>query len=89
MTVFTKEEEKRLVSLPIASDMARSEAIFVTEAAQRVADHLVLIEAAVREGQRRIMETEIHIQHLLRNNYIDRGPADELLKRLLRPDERG
>lgn len=77
-----------IISLPRASDAARGEAMFIYDAAKRVAEQLTLIEAAVRDGQRRIRETEHYVKDLDRHGSIDRGAAEQILKRLLRPDER-
>lgn len=81
------KERRTIVSLPMASDCARSEARYITDAAKRVAEQLTLIEAAAQDGQRRIRETEGYIKDLDRHGSIDHGAAQEILKRLLRPDE--
>ena len=81
------KERRTIMSLPMASDCARSEARYVTDAAKRVAEQLELIEAAAQDGQRRIRETERYVKDLDRHGSIDHGAAQEILKRLLRPDE--
>jgi hypothetical protein len=71
----------------MASDMVRSEARFITEAAKRVAEQLVLVEAAAQDGQARIRETQHYVEDLDRHGSIDHQAAQEILRRLLRPDE--
>lgn len=76
-----------IMSLPTASDTARSEALFITDAAKRVADQLALVQDAAQDGQRRIRATQRYIEHLERHGSIDQGAAKEILRHLLRPDE--
>lgn len=76
-----------VMGLPMASDTARSEARFITEAAKRVADQLAMVEAAAQDGQRRIRETQSYVEDLDRHGSIDHIAAQEILRRLLRPDE--
>lgn len=76
------------MSLPMASDTARSEARFISDAAKRVAEQLAMVEEAARDGQRRIRETQSYIEDLDRHGSIDHDAAREILRRLLRPDER-
>lgn len=75
------------MTLPMASDCARSEARFITEAAIRVADQLTKVEEAARCGQARIRETQRYVEDLDRHGSIDHGAAQEILKRLLLPSE--
>lgn len=82
------KEKRTIVSMPMASDMARSEARFITEAATRVSEQLTLVEAAVQDGQRRIRETEWYVKDLDRHGSIDHGAAQEILRRLLPEGER-
>lgn len=79
---------KAIISLPMASDTARGEARFITDAAKRVADQLAMVEAATQDGQRRIRETQHYIEDLDKHGSIDHGAALEILRRLLPPDER-
>jgi hypothetical protein len=72
----------------MASDTARSEARFITDAAKRVADELAAVEAAAQDGQRRIRETQHYVEDLDRHGSIGHDAAQEILRRLLRPDER-
>lgn len=81
------KERRMIVSLPMASDCARSEARYITDAAKRVAEQLTLIEAAAQDGQRRIRETEHYVKDLKRSGSINHEAAQEILRRLLRPDE--
>lgn len=76
------------MSLPMASDTARSEARFITEAANRVAEQLVMVEAAAKDGQSRIRATQDYVEELDRYGSIDHQAAQEILRLLLRPDER-
>jgi hypothetical protein len=80
-------ESERVVSLPMASDIARSEVRFITEAATRVAEQWILVEAATQDGQARIRATQRYVEELDRHGSIDHGAAQEILRRLLRPDE--
>lgn len=75
------------MSLPMASDTARSEARFITDAAKRVADQLAMVEAAAQDGQRRIRKTQNYVEELDRIGSIDHDAAREILRCLLRPDE--
>lgn len=81
-------ESDAVMSLPMASDTARSEARFITDAAKRVAEQLALVEAAAQDGQSRIRATQRYVEDLGRHGSIDRGTAQEILRHLLRPDER-
>ncbi len=81
------KERRTIISLPRASDAARNEARFISEAAARVAGELTRIEAAAQDGQRRIRATQSYIEDLERHGSIDSGAAREILRRLLRPDE--
>jgi hypothetical protein len=74
------------VSLPMASDMARSEAGFIKDAANRVAEQLIMIEASTVDAQARIRATQHYVQDLDRHGSIDHGAAMEILRHLL-PDE--
>jgi hypothetical protein len=82
------DEEVKIISLPRASDAARGEARFILDAAKRVAEQLELVEKAARDGQRRIRATEHYVEDLERGGLISKGTAQEILKHLLRPDER-
>lgn len=79
---------ERIISLPMASDTARSEARFITDAAKRVAECLALVEASAQDAQARIRATERYVEDLDRHGSIDHGAAMEILNRLLPPDER-
>jgi len=79
---------EKIVSLPMASDMARSEARFITDAAKRVAEQMALVGASLQDGQARIRAAEYYIKDLDRHGSIDHGAAVEILNRLLPPDER-
>lgn len=77
-----------IMSLPMASDTARSEARFIADAAKRVAEQLALVDAAARDGQSRIRATQYYVEELDRCGSIDHGAAQNILRHLLRPDER-
>lgn len=62
--------------------------MFIYDAAKRVAEQLALIEVAVQDGQRRIRATERYVKDLARHGSIDHDAAQEILKLLLRADER-
>lgn len=81
-------EPEAVMSLPMASDTARTEARFITDAAKRIAEQLALVEAAAQDGQQRIRATQHYVEDLDRHGSIDRDAAREILRRLLRPDER-
>lgn len=82
------QEAAKVMSLPMASDTARSEAFFLLDAAKRVATQLSAVEAAAQDGQRRIRATQHYIEDLDRHGSIDHDAAQEILRHLLRPDER-
>ena len=75
------------MSLPMASDTARCEAKFITDAAKRVAEQLAMVEAAAQDGQARIRATQHYVEDLDRHGSIDRDAAKEILRRLLPTDE--
>lgn len=79
---------ERVISLPMASDTARSEARFIMDAAKRVVEQLALVEAAAVDAQARIRNTQHYIEDLDRHGSIDCDAAKEILRRLLRADER-
>ena len=81
-------EARPIMSLPMASETARSEARFITEAAKRVAEQLAMVCEAARDGQRRIRATQHYVEDLDRHGSIDRAAAQEILRHLLRSDER-
>lgn len=76
-----------MISLPMASDTARCEARFITDAAKRVAEQLALVEEAAQDAQARIRATEYFVKDLDRYGTIDHDAAKEILRKLLPKDE--
>lgn len=75
------------MSLPMASDTARSEGRFILDAARRVAEQLHFVEEAARDGQARIRETQRYVERLLSDRAISADTGKEILRRLLPPNE--
>lgn len=88
MSITAKQKADRAsISLPMASDTARSEARFISNAAERVAKQLVLVEEAARDGQYRIRDTEQVVRELERAGTISHAVAKDILWHLLPLDE--
>lgn len=77
----------KVMTLPMATDTARCEAHFITDAAKRVAEQLIMVEESVRDGHARIRATQHYIEDLDRNGTIGHETARAILKLLLPPHE--
>ena len=75
------------ISLPMASDTARSEARFIQDVAARVAECLAAVEESTVDAQARIRATQHYVEDLDRHGSIDHDAAREILRRLLATDE--
>lgn len=71
-----------MVTLPQSSDMMRSEARFIRDAAERVAEQMMLVHDAVRDAHARINETISYVDDLDRHGSIDHSAASEIRLRL-------